>query len=156
MATKVVKEVDEISNNTLFLFGLVTLIIIFIFFFITSKDNLDKNNYYFKASFNNVNGLSTKSKVLFSGLKVGHVQQITLLENNKVLVSGFIKNELLIPSDSILEVHTDGIFGKKHLNIIPGYDDNFLGDNIIFNYTSDSYTLDYLARALEKKINEKN
>ena len=156
MATKVVKEIDEVSNNILLLFGLLTLITISIFFFVITKDNPDKNNYYFKASFNNVDGLSTKSKVLFSGLEVGHVQKITLLENNKVLVSGFIENKLLIPSDSILEVQTDGIFGKKHLNIIPGYDDNFLGNNIIFNYTSDSYSFDYLARALENKINEKN
>ena len=113
MATKVVKEIDEVSNNILLLFGLLTLITISIFFFVITKDNPDKNNYYFKASFNNVDGLSTKSKVLFSGLEVGHVQKITLLENNKVLVSGFIENKLLIPSDSILEVQTDGIFGKN-------------------------------------------
>ena len=71
-------------------------------------------------------------------------------------VNGFIKNEIPIPSDSILQIDTDGIFGKKYLNIVPGYDEYFTNNNIVFKYTSDSYTLDYLARVLENNINEKN
>ena len=156
MATKVVKEIDEISNNTLLKFGLVTLIIFLLFFFLFIKIDLDKNNFSFQATFNTVDGLSEKSAVFYAGIEVGYVKEIILLENNQVMVNGFIKDETPIPSDSILQIDTDGIFGKKYLNIVPGYDEYFVSNNIVFKYTSDSYTLDYLARVLENNTNEKN
>ena len=156
MAAKVVKEIDEISNNTLLKFGLTTLIIVLLFFFLFIKSDLDKNNFSFQATFNTVDGLSEKSKVFYAGIEVGYVKEIILLENNQVMVNGLIKDEIPIPSDSILQIDTDGIFGKKYLNIIPGYDEYFVSNDIVFKYTGDSYTLDYLARVLEKNINEKN
>ena len=156
MATKVVKEIDEISNNTLLKFGLITIIVALFFFFLFTKTDLDKNNFSFQATFNTVDGLSEKSTILYAGIEVGYVKEILLLENNQVVVNGFIKNEIPIPSDSILQIDTDGIFGKKYLNIVPGYDEYFVSNDIIFKYTSDSYTLDYLARVLENNTNEKN
>ena len=156
MAAKVVKEIDETSNNTLLKFGLITLIIVLLFFFLFIKSDLDKNNFSGQATFNSVNGLSEKSTVFYAGIEVGYVKEIILLENNQVMVNGFIKDETPIPSDSILQIDTDGIFGKKYLNIIPGYDEYFVSNDIVFKYTGDSYTLDYLARVLEKNINEKN
>ena len=156
MATKVVKEIDEISNNKLLKFGLITLIIFLLFFFLFIKINLDKNNFSFQATFNTVDGLSEKSTVFYAGIEVGYIKEIILLDNNQVQVNGFIKNEIPIPSDSILQIDTDGIFGKKYLNIVPGYDEYFVSNDIVFKYTSDSYTLDYLARVLENNINEKN
>ena len=156
MATKVVKEIDEISNNTLLKFGLVTLIIFLLFFFLLIKTDLHKHNFSFQATFNSVDGLSEKSTVFYAGIEVGYIKEIILLENNQVMVKGLIKDEIPIPSDSILQIDTDGIFGKKYLNIVPGYDEYFVSNDIIFKYTGDSYTLDYLARVLENNINEKN
>ena len=156
MATKVVKEIDEISNNTLLKFGLIALIIFLLFFFLLIKTDLHKNNFSFQATFNSVDGLSEKSIVFYAGIEVGYVKEIILLENNQVMVNGLIKDEIPIPSDSILQIDTDGIFGKKYLNIVPGYDEYFVSNDIIFKYTGDSYTLDYLARVLENNINEKN
>jgi phospholipid/cholesterol/gamma-HCH transport system substrate-binding protein len=156
LATKVVKEIDEISNNTLLKFGLITLFIVLFLFFFFIKTDLDKNNFSFQATFNTVDGLSEKSAVFYAGIEVGYVKEIILLENNQVMVIGFIKDETPIPSDSILQIDTDGIFGKKYLNIVPGYDEYFVSNDIIFKYTGDSYTLDYLARVLENNINEKN
>jgi len=156
LATKVVKEIDEISNNTLLKFGLIALIIFLLFFFLLIKTDLHKNNFSFQATFNSVDGLSEKSIVFYAGIEVGYVKEIILLENNQVMVNGLIKDEIPIPSDSILQIDTDGIFGKKYLNIVPGYDEYFVSNDIIFKYTGDSYTLDYLARVLENNINEKN
>ena len=156
MATKVVKEIDEIGNNTLLKFGIITLIIVLFFFFLFIKNYLNKKNFYFQDKFNSVDGLSEKSTVLYAGIEVGFVNEIILLDNNQVQVNGFIKNEIPIPSDSILQIDTDGIFGKKYLNIVPGYDEYFVSNDIVFKYTSDSYTLDYLARVLENNIHEKN
>ena len=156
MATKVIKEIDEISNNKLLKFGLITLIIFLLFFFLLIKTDLHKHNFSFQATFNSVDGLFEKSTVFYAGIDVGYIKEIILLENNQVMVKGLIKDEIPIPSDSILQINTDGIFGKKYLNIVPGYDEYFVSNDIIFKYTGDSYTLDYLARVLENNINEKN
>ena len=156
MATKVVEEIDFINNKKLFISAFF-IITFFIFFIFSSLKKTTYNYHYnFQATFNSIDGISFGSKILLAGLEVGHISNISLLEDNKVMVEGVIIDKIQIPSDSILKIETNGIFGKKYFSIIPGYDDYFSKGNIVFAYTSDSYTLDYLARMLQNKLNEKN
>ena len=156
MATKVVEEIDFINNKKLFISAFF-IITFFIFFIFSSLKKTTYNYHYnFQATFNSIDGISFESKILLAGLEVGHINNISLLEDNKVMVEGVIIDKIQIPSDSILKIETNGIFGKKYFSIIPGYDDYFSKGNIVFAYTSDSYTVDYLARMLQNKLNEKN
>ena len=156
MATKVVEEIDFINNKKLFISAFF-IITFFIFFIFSSLKKTTYNYHYnFQATFNSIDGISFESKILLAGLEVGHINNISLLEDNKVMVEGVIIDKIQIPSDSILKIETNGIFGKKYFSIMPGYDDFFSKGNIVFAYTSDSYTLDYLARMLQNKLNEKN
>ena len=156
MATKVVEEIDFINNKKLFISAFF-IITFFIFFIFSSLKKTTYNYHYnFQATFNSIDGISFESKILLAGLEVGHINNISLLEDNKVVVEGVIIDKIQIPSDSILKIETNGIFGKKYFSIIPGYDDYFSKGNIVFAYTSDSYTVDYLARMLQNKLNEKN
>ena len=156
MATKVVEEIDAINNQKLFIAAFFIIIFFIILIFYSLKKTTYNHNYIFQATFNTIDGISLESKILLSGLEVGNVSNITLLKDSKVLVEGVIIDKIEIPSDSILKIETNGIFGNKYFSIIPGYDDYFNKGNIIFAYTSDSYTLDYLARILQIKLNEKN
>ena len=156
MATKVVEEIDFINNKKLFISAFF-IITFFIFFIFSSLKKTTYNYHYnFQATFNSIDGISFESKILLAGLEVGHINNISLLEDNKVMVEGVIIDKIQIPSDSILKIETNGIFGKKYFSIMPGYDDYFSKGNIVFAYTSDSYTVDYLARMLQNKLNEKN
>ena len=156
MATKVVEEIDFINNKKLFISAFF-IITFFIFFIFSSLKKTTYNYHYnFQATFNSIDGISFGSKILLAGLEVGHISNISLLEDNKVMVEGVIIDKIQIPSDSILKIETNGIFGKKYFSIMPGYDDYFSKGNIVFAYTSDSYTVDYLARMLQNKLNEKN
>tara|TARA_B110000208_G_scaffold118941_1_gene145491 strand:+ start:1288 stop:1758 length:471 start_codon:yes stop_codon:yes gene_type:complete len=156
LATKVVEEIDFINNKKLFISAFF-IITFFIFFIFSSLKKTTYNYHYnFQATFNSIDGISFESKILLAGLEVGHINNISLLEDNKVMVEGVIIDKIQIPSDSILKIETNGIFGKKYFSIMPGYDDFFSKGNIVFAYTSDSYTLDYLARMLQNKLNEKN
>tara|TARA_B110000240_G_C13423056_1_gene420390 strand:+ start:23 stop:493 length:471 start_codon:yes stop_codon:yes gene_type:complete len=156
LATKVVEEIDFINNKKLFISAFF-IITFFIFFIFSSLKKTTYNYHYnFQATFNSIDGISFESKILLAGLEVGHINNISLLEDNKVMVEGVIIDKIQIPSDSILKIETNGIFGKKYFSIMPGYDDYFSKGNIVFAYTSDSYTLDYLARMLQNKLNEKN
>ena len=156
MATKVVEEIDFINNKKLFISAFFIIIFFTFFIFSSLKKTTYNYHYNFQATFNSIDGISFESKILLAGLEVGHINNISLLEDNKVMVEGVIIDKIQIPSDSILKIETNGIFGKKYFSIIPGYDDYFSKGNIVFAYTSDSYTLDYLARMLQNKLNEKN
>ena len=156
MATKVVEEIDFINNKKLFISAFFIIIFFTFFIFSSLKKTTYNYHYNFQATFNSIDGISFGSKILLAGLEVGHISNISLLEDNKVMVEGVIIDKIQIPSDSILKIETNGIFGKKYFSIMPGYDDFFSKGNIVFAYTSDSYTLDYLARMLQNKLNEKN
>ena len=150
MATKVVKELNDVNNRVLNTFAIVIIFLIIITFYIIRNTNENSGNK-FEATFNFVDGLTVESEVLISGIKVGEINNISLLSNNKVFITGFIDDSYKIPKDSILKINTHGLFGKKYLSILPGYDDNFNSNNINFLYTSDAYTVDYLARYLESQ-----
>jgi ABC-type transporter Mla subunit MlaD len=156
LATKVVEEIDFINNKKLFISAFFIIIFFTFFIFSSLKKTTYNYHYNFQATFNSIDGISFESKILLAGLEVGHINNIFLLEDNKVMVEGVIIDKIQIPSDSILKIETNGIFGKKYFSIMPGYDDYFSKGNIVFAYTSDSYTLDYLARMLQNKLNEKN
>lgn len=156
MATKVVEEIDFINNKKLFISAFFIIIFFTFFIFSSLKKTTYNYHYNFQATFNSIDGISFESKILLAGLEVGHINNISLLEDNKVMVEGVIIDKIQIPSDSILKIETNGIFGKKYFSIIPGFDDYFSKGNIVFAYTSDSYTVDYLARMLQNKLNEKN
>ena len=182
MATKVVEEIDFINNKKLFISAFFIIIFFTFFIFSSLKKTTYNYHYNFQATFNSIDGISFESKILLAGLEVGHINNIFLLWTrntsdkvffsldeyfndkdvflnkmyNKVMVEGVIIDKIQIPSDSILKIETNGIFGKKYFSIIPGYDDYFSKGNIVFAYTSDSYTVDYLARMLQNKLNEKN
>ncbi len=156
MATKVVEEIDVINNKKLFIAAFFIIIFFTTFIFYSIKKTNYNHHYNFQATFNSIDGISLESKILLAGLDIGHVNSISLLEDSKVLVEGVIIDKIKIPSDSILKIETNGIFGRKYFSIIPGYDDYFNNGNIIFDYTRDSYTVDYLARMLQIKLNEKN
>jgi len=156
LATKVVEEIDFINNKKLFISAFFIIIFFTFFIFSSLKKTTYNYHYNFQATFNSIDGISFESKILLAGLEVGHINNISLLEDNKVMVEGVIIDKIQIPSDSILKIETNGIFGKKYFSIIPGFDDYFSKGNIVFAYTSDSYTVDYLARMLQNKLNEKN
>ena len=124
------------KNKLNFLIGFVFSTIILNLLFIDKK--FDSSDFIFiKASFNQVDGLSEDSKVRMSGVEIGKVFKMELV-NNKPILSLAIDKESKIPSDSSLSIQTDGLFGKKFLTIEVGGSDEFLDENDEFMFTEDS------------------
>lgn len=88
-----------------------------------------------KSVFSNVSGLKKGSNVLFGGVKVGIVQNISLQPGNKVLVEMQIEDEAqkFIPKDAIVILGSDGMIGSKVLEIT--------GGNLQTGYIQDGNTL---------------
>ena len=146
MESKVIPEIDSFSTKYLFKIGIASLFVLFliIFFFNSIKPN---KNIPFNIYFNYTEGLNIGSNVEIAGIKIGEVTGIQIV-NSKVLVSGNIENIYDIPNDSIAQIRSNGIFGKKSLLIEPGYGDIMLKDKYEFINSKDSYSVDMFLRYL--------
>ena len=151
MATKVISEIESYSSLDYFKIGFIFLF--FLFSAIYLIKNMDINSKFtFSSSFNYAEGLDIGSDVVIAGIKVGEVTQLKI-SNNKVIVHGFIEDNYSIPSDSILAIRSNGIFGKKSLLIEPGFDTPIESGNYTFINTKDSYSIDMFLRYLNN-LNE--
>ena len=152
MAAKVVPELDNFTSKYHFFIGLIFLFFIFILFSIYI--NLNFNDLTkFNALVKYAEGIEVGTSVKIAGIKIGEVTSIEL-KDSSVYLSGLIDSAHPIPSDSILQIQSDGIFGNKYLLIEPGFDFPFENNKeILFTNTSDSYSIDMFLRYLSK-INE--
>ena len=146
MATKIIKEID--SNDTrnhlkigiIFIFSLIAIYFLF-------KNINNKGSIPFAAEFNYIEGINNNTEVQIAGIKIGDVSKITLSPDG-VIIHGYIDRNYNIPSDSILKIKSDGIFGKKVLSIEPGFEDFFdkSKQQYVFYQTQDSYSVDMFLR----------
>lgn len=75
-----------------------------------------------KSFFENVNGLQKGNNIWFSGVKVGTIQNVNLIGNNKVEVDMNIeeKSAIYIHKDARAKLSTDGLIGNKIIEIYGG------------------------------------
>lgn len=75
-----------------------------------------------KSYFGDVGGLKKGSNVLFGGVKVGIVKNISLQPHNKVLVEMQIENDAqkFIPKNAVVTIGSDGMIGSKVLQLSGG------------------------------------
>jgi len=84
------------------------------------------------AEFQEVQGLANGSVVSLSGLTIGNVEEIQYVSESKVLqvTMKIEKNALgMIPSDSRVEIRTQGALGDKYIMILPGLATTYLTEN---------------------------
>lgn len=152
MATKVAPELDIFTTKYHFYIGLIFLSLFFFLYLIYFKINFN-DSIKFKASFKYAEGIEVGVPVKIAGFKIGEVTKVEL-KDHYIDISGLIEKTYSIPSDSILQIQSNGIFGNKYLLIEPGFDVLFENKKeIMFTNTSDSYSIDMFLRYL-KKINE--
>ena len=129
-----------------FFIGIITLLIFYNFLFINKKD-LDNKHLIIKSEFNRIDGINENSEVRISGMQVGKVMSMQII-NNKPLIKLALNKDLLIPDDSSLSIQTDGLFGKKYISLEPGGSEKFLNHGEKIFLTEDSI----LIQDLLKKI----
>ena len=89
---------------------------------IGSKQNLFGNSSDLYAVFNNVNGLKTGNNIRFSGIKVGTVKNIQMINDTLIVVKMSIESDITkhIKTDAKAVITTDGLVGNMIVNILPG------------------------------------
>ncbi|QED36585.1 MCE family protein [Antarcticibacterium arcticum] len=114
------------SRNVLLGIFVITGMIIFVagVYFIGARQNLFGNTTRIHSVFKNVNGLQLGNNVRYSGVNVGTVKGITILNDTAILVDMVIDDKAiaLIRKNSQATTGSDGLVGSMIINIIPGND----------------------------------
>src|SRR5690606_3960364 len=91
-------------------------------FIIGSQKNLFDPVYTLKSRFKNVSGLQVGNSVRFSGISVGTVDKIHIVNDTVVQVSMVIRKEVqkFIKTDSETTIGSEGLIGDRLINISNG------------------------------------
>lgn len=105
----------------LFIFGGLVLFVIAIFI-IGKQKNLFDPVFKLTTTFNNVSGLQVGSNIRFSGINVGTVDNINIINDSTVQVDMLIKKSVqqFIKADCEAGIGSSGIIGDKNLTITQG------------------------------------
>jgi phospholipid/cholesterol/gamma-HCH transport system substrate-binding protein len=102
-----------------------TLILITALYFIGSRQQMFSKNIELYGVFKNAAGLQLGNNVRYSGVNVGTVSGIEMVQEGKIIVEMSVeeKTAFFIKKDAIASISSDGLVGSMVVNIIPGNDE---------------------------------
>ncbi|HOZ74538.1 MAG TPA: MlaD family protein [Flavobacterium sp.] len=115
------KEIQFTSKLGMFVtIGLVAFILAI--YLIGKQQNLFGTTFELQSKFKNVSGLKVGNQVRFSGINVGTIDAIDIVNDSTVIVKAKIDEEVrkFIKTDAQASIGSDGLMGDKILTISPG------------------------------------
>lgn len=91
-------------------------------YFIGNKQNMFNKTIEINTLFKNINGLQLGNNVRFSGINVGTVTKIEIINDSTIKVQMMIEEDILshIKKDAVASIGSDGLVGNMIVNIAPG------------------------------------
>lgn len=91
-------------------------------YFIGNKQDMFNKTVTINALFKNINGLQAGNNVRFSGIDVGTVKKIEIINDSTIKVEMMIEDKILshIKKDAVASIGSDGLVGNMIVNIVPG------------------------------------
>jgi phospholipid/cholesterol/gamma-HCH transport system substrate-binding protein len=98
------------------------LVFILAIYFIGDKQKMFGKTNHLEATFNNVNGLQLGNNVRYSGISVGTVRGIEMVNDTIIRVDMIIDKAIFpyIKKDAVATISSDGLVGNMIINILPG------------------------------------
>ncbi|HBL76088.1 MAG: organic solvent ABC transporter substrate-binding protein [Bacteroidetes bacterium GWF2_42_66] len=114
----------------LFVAGGLALFVLAIFI-IGKQKNLFNPVFNLTTTFYNVSGLQVGNNIRFSGINVGTVDNISIINDSTVRVDMLVRQEVkqFIKSDCIIAIGSEGLIGDRLLIITQGSTDSPLAKN---------------------------
>ena len=108
----------------LFVLGGLTLFVLAIFI-IGKQKNLFDPVFELSANFNNISGLQVGNNIRLSGINVGTVDDITIINDSTIRVDMLIKKDVMqfMKSDCIAAIGSEGLIGDRLIVITRGSPD---------------------------------
>ena len=111
-----------IDNLKLGIFVLAGLLLLILFFYMMSKnESIFASRFEIKAHFENVSGLVSGNNVRVSGIVVGIVEEVELVNDTLVIVTIALNNDMrqVVRKNALAALGTDGLIGNRLVNIVP-------------------------------------
>lgn len=101
--------------------------------------------YKLFAKFDRADGLNLGSEVKVGGIKVGKVVGQKLDSGNyQAVIEMMINSDVKLPADSTAEIIGNGLLGDKYVAVIPGADQEKLGEGGTIEFTQSAVSLESL------------
>ncbi|WP_289644979.1 MlaD family protein [Maribacter aestuarii] len=99
-----------------------TVLLLVAAYLIGNRQNMFGKTFPVTAVFKNANGLQNGNNVRFSGINVGTVNKIEMVNDTTIRVHMIIADKMQehIKKDAIATIGSDGLVGSMLINIIPG------------------------------------
>ena len=100
---------------------LSTIILITALYFIGNRQDLFKKTFRVSTVFKNANGLILGNNVRYSGINVGTVKNIVMVNDTTIWVDMIIEDKILkhLKKNAIATIGSDGLVGSMIINIVP-------------------------------------
>ncbi len=116
-------EKTTLENLKLGLFVILgTLLLLIASYLIGNRQNMFGKTFPVTAVFKNANGLQNGNNVRFSGINVGTVSRIEMVNDTSIRVHMIIEDKMqsYIKDDAVASIGSDGLVGSMLINIVPG------------------------------------
>lgn len=116
-------KITNAQKIKLGMFVIVTgILLVLALYFIGKKQNIFGSTFYVSAVFDNVNGLKLGNNVRYSGINVGTVRRIEMINDSTICVDMALESDILrhMRTDAKAVVGSDGLVGSMVVNIFPG------------------------------------
>ncbi len=99
-----------------------TILLVVALYFIGNQQHMFSKNIEIYATFENVNGLTLGNNVRYSGINIGTVSKIEMIDEGNITIQMLVedKTSKFIKKDAIASISSDGLVGSMVVNIIPG------------------------------------
>ncbi|XDZ65013.1 outer membrane lipid asymmetry maintenance protein MlaD [Alphaproteobacteria bacterium LSUCC0684] len=132
--------------------GAVVLLVagVFLYLAYTATNIQSSSGIRLNAEFGSVSGLGVGDEVRISGIAVGKVIGTSLNEKTfGATVTLSIDERISLPSDTAARIAATSLLGGSHVELIPGFEEEYLGDGDTIFDTRDPVNLtDLLGKAI--------
>lgn len=99
-----------------------TLLFVVGVYLIGQQKDMFRNTYSISAYFQNVNGLQKGNNVRYSGINIGTVKVIEMVNDSTIRVDMNIEEKIVthIRKNAVATIGSDGLVGNMIINIVPG------------------------------------
>ncbi|PIF30035.1 phospholipid/cholesterol/gamma-HCH transport system substrate-binding protein [Flavobacterium sp. 9] len=130
------------------------LLFIMAVYFIGKQKNLFGSTFHISSRFKTVSGLEVGNNVRFSGINIGTVEEIRLINDSSVVVSMVVKDEVrkFIKTDARASIGSDGLMGDKVLTITPGIKSTKIIENNGAIASIDGIEMNDIMKSVKKSV----
>ena len=112
---------NHLSRLGAFVLAAIAILIASLFL-IGRYQHLIGSHLSLRARFDNVAGLRVGNNVRYSGIEIGTVRSLRIIDDTTVEVSLSVKGDMadVIRRNAVASLGADGLMGNKVVNIVPG------------------------------------